>query len=138
MNTNEDDILQLQLNDTFYDWYLRTNQIIEFVNPINVYDVFPGVGLVESRSGNPGTVELLISTNSALYGIGTLNTGGIHDVVLTYATLSTGTVTNTSLFAFQGGANPLFKVAASDMLPPTISGNHVFTGDITFEQDLNI
>ena len=138
MNTNENDILQLQLNDTFYDWYLRTNQVIEYINPINVYDVFPGVGLVESRSGNPGTVELSISTNSALYGIGTLNTGGIHDVVLTYATLSTGTVTNTSLFAFQGGANPLFKVAASDMLPPTISGNHVFTGDITFEQDLNI
>ena len=138
MNTNEDDILQLQLNDTFYDWYLRTNQVIEYINPINVYDVFPGVGLVESRSGNPGTVELSISTNSALYGIGTLNTGGIHDVVLTYATLTAGAVANTSLFAFQGGANQLFKVAASDMLPPTVNGNHIFTGDITFEQDLNI
>ena len=138
MNTNEDDILQLQLNDTFYDWYLRTNQVIEYINPINVYDVFPGVGLVESRSGNPGTVELSISTNSALYGIGTLNTGGIHDVVLTYATLSASTVTNTSLFAFQGGANQIFRVVASDMLPPTVNGNHVFTGDITFQQDLNI
>jgi hypothetical protein len=138
MNTNENDILQLQLNDTFYDWYLRTNQIIEYVNPINVYDVFPGVGLVESRSGNPGTVELSISTDSALYGIGTLNTGGIHDVVLTYATLTAATVTNTSLFAFQGGANQLFKVAASNILPPTVNGNHVFTGDITFEQDLNV
>ena len=138
MNTNENDILQLQLNDTFYDWYLRTNQIIEYVNPINVYDIFPGVGLVESRSGNPGTVELSISTDSALYGIGTLNTGGIHDVVLSYATLTAGAVTNTSLFAFQGGANQLFKVAASDILPPTVNGNHVFTGDITFQQDLNV
>ena len=138
MNTNENDILQLQLNDTFYDWYLRTNQIIEYVNPINVYDIFPGVGLVESRSGNPGTVELSISTNSALYGIGTLNTGGIHDVVLSYATLTAGAVANTSLFAFQGGANQIFKVEASNILPPTVNGNHVFTGDITFEQDLNV
>lgn len=51
MSTNEIDIVKLSINDTFYDWFLRTNQVIDYVNPINVYDVFAGAGILESRTG---------------------------------------------------------------------------------------
>jgi hypothetical protein len=132
MSTNETDIVKLNLNDTFYDWYQRTNQIIDYVNPINVYDVFAGAGLTESRTGTPGTIELSVGTNASLYGINTLvNTQGISQVVLDYASLSTGTVGNTTLFSIQNGSDQIFSVEASDILPPDINGNHAFGGVIT-------
>ena len=88
MSTNENDIVKLNLNDTFYDWYLRTNQIIDYVNPINVYDVFAGSGLRESRTGTPGTIELTVDTDPTLFGITTLvNTDGHSLVVLDYTQL---------------------------------------------------
>jgi hypothetical protein len=132
MSTNETDIVKLNLNDTFYDWYLRTNQIIDYVNPINVYDVFAGAGLNESRTGNPGTIELTVGTNASLYGVNTLvNTQGVSHVVLDYASLSNGTVGNTTLFSIQNGTDQIFSVEASDILPPDINGNHAFGGVIT-------
>lgn len=132
MSTNETDIVKLNLNDTFYDWYLRTNQIIDYVNPINVYDVFAGAGLNESRTGTPGTIELSVGTNASLYGVNTLvSTQGVSQVVLDYASLSTGTVGNTTLFSIQNGTDQIFSVEASDMLPPDINGDHAFGGVIT-------
>ena len=132
MSTNETDIVKLSLNDTFYDWYLRTNQVIDYVNPVNVYDVFAGAGLSESRTGNPGTIELSVATNPSLYGINTLvNTQGVSQVVLDYNALSQGTVSNTSLFSIQNNTDQIFFVEASDMLPPEINGNHAFGGVIT-------
>ena len=132
MSTNDTDIVKLNLNDTFYDWYLRTNQIIDYVNPINVYDVFAGAGLQESRTGTPGTIELLVGTDAALYGIGTLtNSNGNSEVVLDYSGLTIQTVSNTSIFSFQNAGDQLFKVEASDILPPDINGDHAFGGTIT-------
>ena len=132
MSTNETDIVKLSLNDTFYDWYLRTNQVIDYVNPVNVYDVFAGAGLSESRTGNPGTIELSVATNPSLYGINTLvSTQGVSQVVLDYNALSQGTVSNTSLFSIQNNTDQIFFVEASDMLPPEINGNHAFGGVIT-------
>ena len=132
MNTNETDIVKLNLNDTFYDWYLRTNQIIDYVNPINVYDVLVGNGLSESRTGTPGTVELSVATDSTLYGITTLvNTDGSSLVVLDYSSLSIGTVENTSIFSFQAADSQIYKVEASDILPPDLNGDHTFSGAIT-------
>ena len=132
MSTNETDIAKLSLNDTFYDWYLRTNQVIDYVNPVNVYDVFAGAGLSESRTGNPGTIELSVATNPSLYGINTLvSTQGVSQVVLDYNALSQGTVSNTSLFSIQNNTDQIFFVEASDMLPPEINGNHAFGGVIT-------
>lgn len=133
-NTNDIDLQKLTLNSTFYDWYIRTNQIIDYINPINVYDVFAGSGLQESRTGTPGTVEISLGTNPTNYGIDTLtDSNGDSITILNIAGLTTGTVTNTSTFAFGGTTSKsvLRKVAASDMLPPTINGNHLFTGTIT-------
>lgn len=132
MSTNDTDIVKLNLNDTFYDWYLRTNQIIDYVNPINVYDVFAGAGLQESRSGTPGTIELTVGTNVALYAVGTLtNSNGNSEVILDYSALTTQSVGNTSIFSFQNSGDQIYKVEASDMLPPDINGNHAFGGIIT-------
>lgn len=132
MSTNDTDIVKLNLNDTFYDWYLRTNQIIDYVNPINVYDVFAGAGLQESRSGTPGTIELTVGTNVALYAVGTLtNSNGNSEVILDYSALTTQSVGNTSIFSFQNNGDQIYKVEASDMLPPDINGNHAFGGVIT-------
>ena len=132
MSTNETDIAKLSLNDTFYDWYLKTNQVIDYVNPVNVYNVFAGAGLSESRTGNPGTIELSVATNPSLYGINTLvSTQGFSQVVLDYNALSQGTVSNTSLFSIQNNTDQIFFVEASDMLPPEINGNHAFGGVIT-------
>jgi hypothetical protein len=132
--TNDTDIVKLNLNDTFYDWYLKTNQIIDYVNPINIYDVFAGVGLQESRTGTPGTIELSVATNPTYFAIDTLvNSDGIAEVILNIAGLSTGTVANTSVYAFSSATSgsQIYKVAASNMLPPTLNGNHTFSGTIT-------
>jgi stage V sporulation protein SpoVS len=132
MSTNEIDIVKLSINDTFYDWFLRTNQVIDYVNPINVYDVFAGAGILESRTGTPGTIELSISTKSETYAIDTLlDTGGVSTVALNYNDLTIGTVVNTTKFGIQGTGSQIFRVAASDMLPPTLHSNHTFTGTIT-------
>lgn len=132
MSTNEIDIVKLSINDTFYDWFLRTNQVIDYVNPINVYDVFAGAGILESRTGTPGTIELSISTKSETYAIDTLlDTGGVSTVALNYNDLTIGTVVNTTKFGIQGTGSQIFRVAASNMLPPTLNSNHTFTGTIT-------
>ena len=133
-NTNDIDLQKLTLDSTFYDWYIRTNQIIDYINPINVYDVFAGNGLQESRTGTPGTIEISLGTDPANYGIDTLtDSNGDSVTILNIAGLTSGTVADTSTFAFGGTGTKsvLRKVAASDMLPPTINGNHLFTGTIT-------
>lgn len=133
-NTNDIDLQKLTLDSTFYDWYIRTNQIIDYINPISVYDVFAGNGLQESRTGTPGTIEISLGTNTINYGIDTMtDSNGDSITILNIAGLTSGTVSNTSTFAFGGTTSKsvLRKVAASDMLPPTINGNHLFTGTIT-------
>jgi hypothetical protein len=132
MSTNDTDIVKLNLNDTFYDWYLRTNQVIDYVNPINVYDVFAGSGLSETRTGTPGTVVFTVATNGPLYGITTLaSTQGIEEVVLDYNSLSVSSVANDNVYSFQKAGDVIYKVEASDMLPPDLNGDHAFSGTIT-------
>jgi hypothetical protein len=132
MSTNDTDIVKLNLNDTFYDWYLRTNQVIDYVNPINVYDVFAGSGLSETRTGTPGTVVFTVATNGPLYGITTLaSTQGIEEVVLDYNSLSVSSVANDNVYSFQKSGDVIYKVEASDMLPPDLNGDHAFSGTIT-------
>ena len=132
MSTNEIDIVKLSINDTFYDWFLRTNQVIDYVNPINVYDVFAGAGILESRTGTPGTIELSISTKPETYAIDTLlDTGGVSTVALNYNKLTINTVGNATKFGIQGTGSQIFSVAASNMLPPTLNSDHTFTGTIT-------
>ena len=132
MSTNEIDIVKLSINDTFYDWFLRTNQVIDYVNPINVYDVFAGAGILESRTGTPGTIELSISTKPETYAVDTVIDSGVSTVVMNYNLLTTGTVSATSRFGIQqSSGSQIYKVLAPDILPPTINGNHQFLGTIT-------
>ena len=51
LNPSLDTIL---LTDTFNEWVTRTNTIVDYLNPLNVYDVIPvtGSGITESRVSN--------------------------------------------------------------------------------------
>ena len=43
-------VTPLQLSDTFNEWFLRSNSLIDVVNKINVYNVDTGWGLAKYRS----------------------------------------------------------------------------------------
>lgn len=133
MSTNDQNIDPLSISDTFYDWYLKTNQIIEFVNPLAVYDIVVGEGLVETRTGIPGTLTINIGVDASQYGIDTIiDTSGNSYVVLDYNSLSANSVDNSTVFSIQNsGDSNTYKVEASDMLPPDLNGNHSFAGTIT-------
>ena len=61
----EGTIEPLSLTDTVYTWYNTTNEIIELVNPLNIYDVIPGNGLTSTRSGiSNGFMDLAVSLKS--------------------------------------------------------------------------
>jgi hypothetical protein len=61
----EGTIETLSLVDTVYTWYNTTNEIIELVNPLNIYDVIPGNGLTSIRSGiSNGFMDLSVLLKS--------------------------------------------------------------------------
>jgi len=125
------DITQLALSDNFYTWFTRTNELIEAINPLNIYDITPRKGLSESRAG--GNVILDVDTGKGLKAYPNDATGAI---TLDFEALTAKTsVANDDLYVIEtpttGVSNDVFKVAASNMLPPTIDGNHEFTGTIT-------
>ena len=43
-------VTPLQLSDTFNEWFLRSNDLIDVVNKINVYNVNTGWGLAKYRN----------------------------------------------------------------------------------------
>ena len=49
-------VTPLQLSDTFNEWFLRSNDLIDVVNKINVYNVENGWGLARYRSVDGTTV----------------------------------------------------------------------------------
>lgn len=53
-------VTPLQLSDSFNEWYLRSNDLIDVVNRINVYDVVGGFGFAEYRAVD-GTKTLRIN-----------------------------------------------------------------------------
>ena len=58
----EGTIENLSLTDTVYTWYNTTNEIIDLINPLNIYDVIPGNGLASVRSGiSNGFMDLTVS-----------------------------------------------------------------------------
>lgn len=131
MSTNTNDIPNINLNDTFYTWYTVSNQVIDFVNPLKVYDVIAGQGLSESRTGDPGTVEFTVVTNNGVDRI--INSNGVYEVVLNFVDLTTATVTESDLFVVQDSDsnNTIKKITAENMLPPSLNGDHTFDGTIT-------
>lgn len=125
------DITKLELDDNFYTWFTRTNSIIDAINPLNIYDITPRKGLSESRSG--GNVILDVDTGKGIKAYPNPATGAI---TLDFEALTAKTsITDDDLFVIEtpttGSSNDLFKVSATNMLPPTLTGNHEFTGTIT-------
>jgi len=57
-------VTPLQLSDTFNEWFLRSNSLIDVVNKINVYNVENGWGLSRYR-GIDGTTVLRINIGQA-------------------------------------------------------------------------
>ena len=130
------------LTDTFNEWVTRTNTIVDYLNPLNVYDVIPvtGSGLTESRSSSyaqsNGVVELSLfhkageqgisADSSAILGLNFLNMVNIEDSMANDDLLA--------VFDVDGGVAK--KVLAENSLPPGISGNHRFGGNITIGGNL--
>ena len=59
------EILPLVLSDTFYEWYEATNEVINAVNPIKVYDITLRGGLVETYNQG-GDLHVEIDTGEGL------------------------------------------------------------------------
>jgi len=131
------DITPLALSDNFYTWFTRTNDIIDAINPLNIYDITPRKGLTESRAG--GNVILDVDTGKGLKAYPNDATGSI---TLDFESLTAAaSVSDDDLFALEvpatGTSNDVFKISATNMLPPTLSGNHIFSGTITINE-LNV
>jgi len=133
--TNNDltpNIQKLELNDTLYTWFIATNKLIDYVNPIQLYDLTIGRGLTETRLNGVVNLQLNVGKGIKLYpdgGAGDLTV----DIEGIYSALAS--VRDSDYLMFErsdtGSSNYLFSVHASDILPPTINGNHEFMGDIT-------
>jgi len=125
------DITPLALSDNFYTWFTRTNLLIDAINPLNIYDITPRKGLTESRSG--GNVIIDVDTGKGLKAYPNDATGKL---TLDFESLTAAaSVANDDLFVIEtpttGVSNDVYKISASAMLPPTLTGNHAFTGTIT-------
>lgn len=136
MSTNENDItpdiIPLQLSDTFYTWFTTTNKIIEYVNPIQLYDINVGRGLLESRLS--GVVTIDIDTGKGIKIYPDSGSGAITvDIEGVYSSIATVNDDDYVLFQRQNTDDPndIFSVRSSDMLPPLLNGNHEFLGNIT-------
>lgn len=136
MSTNENDITPditpLQLSDTFYTWFTTTNKLIEYVNPIQLYDINVGRGLLDTRLS--GTVTIDIDTGKGVKIFPDIGTGALTiDIQGIYSAIAT--VGNDDYILFEkpntDDPNDIFSVRSSDMLPPILNGNHEFLGDIT-------
>ena len=160
-------VTPLQLSDTFNEWFLRSNDLIDVVNKINVYNVENGWGLARYRSID-GTTVLRINigqqeneydasggvSSDWRYGLRFIDdagtTGAANPDVSTSRKILTldfenlpgpsGGISGASVlendwyaFASSGGTAPVRRIAAQDMLPYGISGDHRFYGDIYFD-----
>ena len=48
------DVQKIQLTDTFQTWFSKTNELIDTINPVNIYDIDDGNG-TEVSFGISGT-----------------------------------------------------------------------------------
>jgi hypothetical protein len=122
----------LELSSTFYDWFIITNELVESLNPLNLYDIEASDGLSETRSG--GNVVLKVEPGKAIknYAVSGLQKKITLDIVGLSESVSG--VSNDSYFVYEtGNQNYLYKTKASNILPPTVDGNHIFSGSITIE-----
>ena len=150
-------ISYLVRTDTFNNWLLKTNNIIENLNPLQVYDVNVGTtgGLLKQTGISAGNYNgvITLSVNPGP-GIGTTNLyGGITKTVIDYSlfdyyglSLSAANavstldeyiindVSDTSL----GPNGTVKKIRASKILPYSIDDDHQFEGNIIIVGDLSV
>jgi hypothetical protein len=130
------------LTDTFNEWVTRTNTIVDYLNPLNVYDVIPvtGSGITESRVSNyalsNGVVQLSLFHKAGEQGI-SADSGNVLGLnFLNMTNIGSGVANNDLYAVFDADAGVAKKVLAENSLPPGISGNHRFGGDITIGGNL--
>lgn len=142
MSTNTDDIISgglfapiepLKLNDTIYTWYNTTNEIIDALNPLAVYDVASGPGIIVSKiSGGIAVVSvntgcgLKFDSNISLCldidGVPETTEANTEDYYVLERYGGTNVTTDSA------DCETLFKIQATNMLPYIVSGDHDFIG----------
>jgi len=149
----------LVLTDTFNTWFNRSNEIIDSLNPLQVYDVQVGTtgGLLrqtgEVASNYNGVVTISVNPGP---GIGTRSVSGNNMTVVDFALFDdfglvlTGGGATTALNRVAtddeyiindlsvGGEGTAKKVQARYMLPPTVDvGSLVINGNLTVNGNLS-
>ena len=70
MSTNEDitpNIAKLELSDDFYALFLATNKLIDYVNPIQLYDITLGPAFSETRGSGVISINLNVGNGLKLF-----------------------------------------------------------------------
>ena len=71
-------INELALTDTFNTWFVRTNEVIEKLNPLQIYDVYAGptgTGLSITGNGSSGGIAVFDINTGPGIGIGSGSSG---------------------------------------------------------------
>ena len=148
----------LVLSDTFQTWYDRTNQIIEAVNPVNLYEIagLTGIELISGRSNcnYNGIVGISVKHGPGItFGSASETlTGGIYynKIFVDPATLPTVTglftVANDDLFMFKDMSDTAQvysgtpkSVPAEFMAPPRLTFDQLeLNGDVVINGNFTI
>lgn len=155
------DIKELFITDTFDTWVNRTNQIIEDLNPLQVYDVNVGAtgGLLKETGISAGNYNgvITVSVNPGP-GIGTWTLGGATRTVVDFqlfddyslqltggASGAASSVASNDEFIVndisdttQSSSGTVKKVAARNMIPYKIDGDHEFGGSVIIDGSLSV
>lgn len=102
----------------------KTNEIVDSINTLYAADVFEGDGICTTRAD--GVVTVNVDPGP---GIGIALTG---EVTLNFNNVNSVNSTQNDDNLFIGRSNVIYKVNAESILPPTVLGNHLFTGSLTF------
>jgi len=146
MSTNTDnfeedltpDIEKLKLSDTFYTWFTTTNKLIDYVNPIQIYDLLTGSGFTRTELNGEVTIDLNVGKGIKLYP--EIGNGSITLDIANIYSVDAQVKDNDYILVERydtGDTNYLFSVQASDILPPTLNDDHEFMGEITIDS-LNV
>lgn len=150
-------INSLARSDTFNNWLIKTNEVIQYLNPLQVYEVETGLsgGLLKQTGISAGNYNgvVTLSVNPGP-GIGTTNLyGGVTKTIIDYTqfdvyglTLS-GTLAVSSLDEYiindvsdtaLGPNGTVKKIRASKILPYSIDDDHEFGGNIIVLGNLSV
>jgi len=134
----------LLLSDTFNEWLNRTNSTIDYLSPLNLYDVKAATasGITEGRPApyplSTGIVTLTLNHKGGQQGI-SANSDGLLGLDFRGMNDLGDDIANDDLVAvFDANAGVTKKVIASKLLAPEISGNHTFQNNVTISGNLTV